>query len=69
MAEELIPNDTPEIAKLKACKTVTELVVTYELIEESNGYKYFSENYKTELSLLLDKRYSDLLQNYLYNGL
>mgnify|MGYP006378531613 FL=1 len=50
MAEkELIPNDTPEIAKLKACKTYAELADAHNEILYSKEYKHYSESYKEEL--------------------
>jgi hypothetical protein len=59
MAEkELIPNDTPEIAKLKACKTLSNLMSNYYGILKSKEYKHYSKSYKSELRILY---YSKLL--------
>jgi len=53
MAEkELIPNDTPEIAKLKACKTKAELIIVRKEIVYRNGYEHFSDTYRLELATL-----------------
>ena len=57
MAEELIPNDTPEIAKLKACESAKDILFTYTEIKNDTGYKHFSDNYKSEL----EKLYNNLL--------
>jgi len=61
MAEkELIPNDTPEIAKLKACKTKEELEIANDEIFRDKAYGYYSESYKTELWNLYIKLSSEL---------
>ena len=59
MAEELIPNDTPEIAKLKACESYAELLLTYDDIFCAVGYKHFSDTYKAELTTLFLNLLSD----------
>lgn len=58
--KELIPNDTPEIAKLKACKTRGDLLKAYFDIEGSKEHKHYSESYKWELFELYLKLQNEL---------
>lgn len=57
---DLIPNELPEITKMKECKTMTALNKYYKSITETPYYKQYAEDYKAELQQTYNARIKEL---------
>lgn len=57
---DLLPNELPEITKIKECKTQTSLNKYYKSITETAYYKQYADDYKKELQETYDVKMKEL---------